>query len=121
MFYEVICFIFAVILLISIQILIVPVVKEEIINIQVISRECVKKISFFCRTGEVVALIGPNGVEKSTILRIIAGIQKADAGKVMLNGVDTSIFNIRKKIGYMTEKSKYYYCIYGKTRIDYFR
>lgn len=64
----------------------------------------VKTISFFCRTGEVVALIGPNGVGKSTILRIIAGIQKADAGKVMLNGVDTSIFNTRKKIGYMTEK-----------------
>lgn len=64
----------------------------------------VKKISFFCRTGEVVALIGPNGVGKSTILGIIAGIQKADAGKVMLNGVDTSIFNTRKKIGYMTEK-----------------
>ena len=58
MFYEVICFIFAVILLISIQILIVPVVKEEIINIQVISRECVKNlVLFFMYVLFVIALV----------------------------------------------------------------
>ena len=58
MFYEVICFIFAVIVLISIQILIVPVVKEEIINIQVISRECVKNlVLFFMYVLFVIALV----------------------------------------------------------------
>ena len=58
MFYEVIFFIFAVILLISIQILIVPVVKEEIINIQVISRECVKNlVLFFMYVLFVIALV----------------------------------------------------------------
>lgn len=34
------------------------------------------------RRGEIVALIGPNGVGKSTPLRIIAGLEPADAGVV---------------------------------------
>jgi len=42
-------------------------------------------ISFGIGENQKIALIGPNGVGKSTILKIIAGLEKADSGKVKVN------------------------------------
>jgi ABC-type branched-subunit amino acid transport system ATPase component len=47
-----------------------------------------KKMSFDLRAGEIVGLIGPNGSGKSTIMSLIMGIVRANAGTIMLDGVD---------------------------------
>ena len=46
----------------------------------------VDKVSFEVPSGELVALLGPSGGGKSTVLRIIAGLEEPDAGEVWLNG-----------------------------------
>ena len=35
--------------------------------------------------GEIVSLLGPSGVGKTTILRTIAGLQKLNSGEIFLN------------------------------------
>src|SRR5688572_8355747 len=40
--------------------------------------------------GEFVTLLGPTGAGKTTILRLIAGLERADEGKVMIGGQDVS-------------------------------
>jgi sulfate transport system ATP-binding protein len=45
----------------------------------------VEDASFDIPTGELVALLGPSGGGKSTILRIIAGLERADSGSVYLD------------------------------------
>ena len=41
-------------------------------------------VSFTVAPGEKAGLIGVNGAGKSSLLKIVAGIQEADSGKVML-------------------------------------
>ena len=48
--------------------------------------EVLRKVNLQVRDGELVALLGPSGGGKSTILRVIAGLEQADAGEVWLGG-----------------------------------
>lgn len=47
--------------------------------------------------GELVALLGPSGCGKTTLLRIIAGLEQADAGQVFLNDEDASERHVRER------------------------
>ena len=48
-------------------------------------------------TGELVALLGPSGCGKTTLLRIIAGLETADSGSVLLEGEDASGTHVRER------------------------
>jgi sulfate transport system ATP-binding protein len=48
-------------------------------------------------TGQLTALLGPSGGGKSTLLRIIAGLEKADAGSVVIEGVEATHLPAQKR------------------------
>ncbi len=45
-------------------------------------------ISFDVEAGEIVCLLGPSGTGKTTLLRIIAGLETPEAGQILLDGRD---------------------------------
>ena len=50
----------------------------------------VKEMSFAVQAGEILGLIGPNGSGKSTVMKLIMGIERPDAGSVCINGVEVA-------------------------------
>jgi len=50
----------------------------------------VKDMALSVRAGEILGLIGPNGSGKSTVMKLIMGIERPDAGSVRINGVDVA-------------------------------
>jgi multiple sugar transport system ATP-binding protein len=52
--------------------------------------EAIKNISLTLHEGEFVALLGASGCGKSTTLRLLAGLETATSGRVMLNGRDVT-------------------------------
>lgn len=53
-------------------------------------------------TGSLTALLGPSGGGKSTLLRIIAGLEEADSGHVVIEGVDaTSLPPQKRNVGFV--------------------
>ena len=48
-------------------------------------------------TGDLVALLGPSGCGKTTLLRVIAGLENADSGRVILEGEDSSDIHVRER------------------------
>jgi spermidine/putrescine transport system ATP-binding protein len=59
-------------------------------------------ISFSIEKEETVCILGPSGVGKSTLLRIIAGLEEPDSGHVFWNGSDISVFPpYQREFGFM--------------------
>ncbi|GEO87127.1 MULTISPECIES: ABC transporter ATP-binding protein [Alphaproteobacteria] len=49
-----------------------------------------KGVSLEAEAGEFIALVGPSGCGKSTLLRIVAGLDHADRGEIVIGGEDVS-------------------------------
>lgn len=53
--------------------------------------------SFEAQERELVAILGPNACGKSTLLRLIAGLEKPLSGRVQVNDVETSALDLRTR------------------------
>ncbi len=65
-------------------------------------------ITFAAQGGESIGLIGANGVGKSTLLKLLVGLNLADAGSIFIEGVPVTpqtLPQIRQKIGYVFQDS----------------
>ena len=77
-------------------------------------RRILNNISFKVNRSEVLGLLGPNGVGKSTIFKIIMNIEEQKSGKIFLNGVDCTNLPIHERssnfhLSYCPQYGGYFY------------
>ena len=60
------------------------------------SIQVLKGIDLHISKGEVVSIVGPSGAGKTTLLQIMGTLDKADSGKVVINGVETTSLSKNK-------------------------
>ena len=56
------------------------------VNENGIERSIVKNISFQVDDGEMLVITGPNGGGKSSLAKVLMGIEEADSGQIILDG-----------------------------------
>lgn len=82
------------------------------------TRYVVDGVSISVEQGSVVGLLGPNGAGKTTTFYMIVGIEKPDAGTVMLDGKDISAMPMyeraRAGIGYLPQEAS----IFSKMTVE---
>jgi pyoluteorin transport system ATP-binding protein len=63
-------------------------------------------VSLEVHAGELTALVGPDGAGKTTLIRLLAGLLRADAGSLRVLGIDPAVEpqRIQDRIGYMPQK-----------------
>ncbi|WP_333809297.1 ABC transporter ATP-binding protein [Flavobacterium sp.] len=70
--------------------------------------EVLKNINLSCKKGECIALIGPNGCGKTTLIKSVLGMVLPDSGTIHFNGNSVlGEYLYRKKIGYMPQIGRY--------------
>ena len=87
--------------------------KETLLELNKISmfynkRQILNNLNLKINKQEVLGMLGPNGVGKSTIFHIVTGLKNPSFGKVLINGVDCTNIPIyeratRFKIGYVPQ------------------
>lgn len=53
--------------------------------------QVLENVSLEVRSGEFVTLLGPSGCGKTTLLRLIAGLDEVDAGRICVSGEDVTL------------------------------
>jgi len=71
------------------------------------NKSVLKEIGFSIKRGEVVAVLGPNGVGKTTLLKCLNRILRPRGGSVLLddeNLLDLTTMDIARRVGYVPQR-----------------
>ena len=91
-----------------------PIVKLDKLSLSFGRRKILDNVNFTINKGEIVGLLGPNGVGKSTIFNLITGLIKPDYGSIIIDSEIVNKYPIylrtkKFKIGYVPQHGGYFH------------
>tara|TARA_Y100000389_G_scaffold41681_1_gene36374 strand:- start:763 stop:1539 length:777 start_codon:yes stop_codon:yes gene_type:complete len=91
-----------------------PIIKLEKISLSFGKRKILDNINFSINESQILGLLGPNGVGKSTIFNIITGLINPQYGSIFINSKNVSDYPIylrttQFKIGYVPQYGGYFH------------
>ena len=91
-----------------------PLISLENISLSFGKRKILDNVSFKINHGQILGMLGPNGVGKSTIFNLITGLINPNHGKIKINGEDVTQYPVylrtkKFKIGYVPQHGGYFH------------
>ena len=100
--------------------------QEQILALEALSRrfgrrEVIRSLDLVLRRGERVALWGPNGSGKTTVLRCIAGTLMPSAGQITIGGHEAGSLPARRLVGVsFSQERSFYLRLSGRENLIFF-
>tara|TARA_B100000795_G_C22780840_1_gene432186 strand:+ start:673 stop:1449 length:777 start_codon:yes stop_codon:yes gene_type:complete len=90
-----------------------PIIRLEKISLSFGNRKILDNISFSINEGQILGLLGPNGVGKSTIFNLITGLIKPNYGSISIGSTKVNEYPIylrttKFKIGYVPQHGGFF-------------
>mgnify|MGYP006132495451 CR=1 FL=1 len=91
-----------------------PIIKIDKLSLSFGKRKILDNVSFAINEGQILGLLGPNGVGKSTIFNLITGLIKPSYGNIIINSKIVNEYPIylrtkKFKIGYVPQHGGYFH------------
>jgi len=91
-----------------------PLIRLEKISLSFGKRQILDNINFNVNSGEILGMLGPNGVGKSTLFNLIIGLIEPDFGSIIINGENVLNYPVAErvkkfKIGYVPQYGGYFH------------
>ncbi len=83
----------------------VPIFDVDNLNFEVRGQKILSNISLQIFNGDYIAIIGPNGGGKTSLIRMLLGLNKPISGDIKLYGKKQSEFKEWSKIGYVPQRA----------------
>jgi ABC-2 type transport system ATP-binding protein len=84
------------------------------------SQNVLTDISLTVRTNEIYGLLGPSGAGKTTLVKMIAGIETPSAGEITVSGTRMPSLSAMNRIGFMAQSDALYSELSGKENLEFF-
>ena len=91
-----------------------PIIKLDRLSFSFKNRKILDNVSFSVNEGQILGLLGPNGVGKSTIFNLITGLIKPQYGSIIIQSNIVNEYPIylrtkKFKIGYVPQYGGYFH------------
>jgi lipopolysaccharide export system ATP-binding protein len=91
-----------------------PIIKIEKLSLSFGKRKILDNVNFTINESQILGLLGPNGVGKSTIFNLLTGLIKPDYGSIIINSKIVNDYPIylrttQFKIGYVPQYGGYFH------------
>ena len=79
-----------------------------------------REISLSLPAGKITGLLGPSGAGKTTLMKVIVGLQRTTSGIANVFGLPVGSADLRSRIGYVTQSPSVYPDLTVKENLEYF-
>ncbi len=95
-----------------------PIVSVQNVSKVFGAKKVLDGVSFDIESGEIFGLLGSNGAGKSTITKIILGLEKESSGKIVF--FDGKKVNIKKKVALVPQETSFYKSFSVEKNLSFF-
>ena len=74
-----------------------PLVQLENISVFYNKRQIISNLNLSINRNEILGMLGPNGVGKSTIFNLITGLKEVDHGEIIIDGINSTNLPINER------------------------